>query len=45
MRTYQNFLTPKILKMCDPTLVTFIKVQPHNSQSSRENATPFSSTY
>ena len=34
MPTYLNFLTPKILKMCDPILVTLIKMQPHNSQSS-----------
>ena len=26
-----KFLTPKILKMCDPILVTLIKIQPHNS--------------
>ena len=31
--------------MCDPTLVTIIKMQSHNSQSSRENATPSSGTY
>ena len=41
---YLNFLTPKILKMGDPILVTPIKMQPHNSQSSRENATPSSGT-
>ena len=35
-----NFLTPKILKMCIPILVTPIKLQAHNSQSGRENATP-----
>ena len=34
MPTYLNFLTPKILKMCDPILVTLIKMQPHNTQSS-----------
>ena len=45
MPTYLNFLTPKILKMCYPILVTLIKMQPHNSQSSRENVTPFSGTY
>ena len=27
-------------KMCDPILVTLLKMQPHYSQSSRENATP-----
>ena len=31
-----NILTPK----CDPILVTLLKMQPHYSQSSRENATP-----
>ena len=30
--------------MCDPILVTLLKMQPHNSQSSRENATPSSGT-
>ena len=30
--TYLKFLTLKILKMCDPILVTLIKIQPHNSQ-------------
>ena len=30
--------------MCDPILVTLLKMQPHYSQSSRENATPFSGT-
>ena len=30
--------------MCDPTLITLLKMQPHYSQSSRENATPFSGT-
>ena len=31
-------------KMCDPILVTLLKMQPHYSQSSRENATPSSGT-
>ena len=31
--------------MCDPILVTLTKMQPHNSQSSHENATPSSGTY
>ena len=31
--------------MCDPILVTVIKMQSYNSQSSRENATPSSGTY
>ena len=30
--------------MCDPILVTLLKMRPHYSQSSRENATPFSGT-
>ena len=30
--------------MCDPILVTLLKMGPHDSQSSHENATPFSST-
>ena len=30
--------------MCDPILVTLLKTRPHYSQSSRENATPFSGT-
>ena len=40
------FLTPKILKMCYPILVTLIKIQPHiYSHSSREIATPSSGMY
>ena len=45
--TCQNLLTPEIPQMCDPILVTLlapIKMQPHYSQSSRENATPSSGT-
>ena len=30
--------------MCDPILVTLLKIQSHDSQSSRENATPSSGT-
>ena len=30
--------------MCDPILVTLLKMRPHYSQSSRENATIFSGT-
>ena len=30
--------------MCDPILVPLLKMRPHNSQSSRENATPSSGT-
>jgi len=40
----KNCLTPKTPKMCDPILVTLLKLRPHYSQSSRENATPFSSS-
>ena len=36
-----NSLTPKI---CDPILVTLLKMQSRYSQSSRENATPSSGT-
>ena len=37
---------PKNQKMCDPILdlVTLLKMRPHYSQSSRENATPSSGT-
>ena len=30
--------------MCDPILVIVLKMRPHDSQSSRENATPSSGT-
>ena len=30
--------------MCDPILVTLLKMRPNHIQSSRENATPSSST-
>ena len=43
-RSFQNFLIPEIPKMCDPILVTVLKMQPHYSQSSSENATPSSGT-
>ena len=36
----KNCLIPKNPKMCDPILVTLLKMRPHYSQSSRENATP-----
>ena len=39
-----EFSYPKNPKMCDPILVTPLKIQPHSSQSSRENATPSSGT-
>ena len=35
---------PKNSKMCDPILVTPLKMLPHYSQSRRENATPSSGT-
>ena len=41
----KNCLTPKNPKICDPILVTLSKMRPHYSQSSRENATPSSSTF
>ena len=31
--------------MCDPILVTLLKMRPHYSQSSGENATPSSGTF
>ena len=36
----KNCLSPKNLKMYDPILATLLKVWPHYSQSSRENAIP-----
>ena len=35
-----NCFTPKNPKMCDPILETLLKMRPHYSQSSRQNATP-----
>ena len=40
----KNCLTPQNPEMCDPILVTLLKMRPHYSQSSRENATPSSGT-
>ena len=40
----KNCLTPNNPKMCDPIVVTLLKMRPHNSQSGRENATPSSDT-
>ena len=40
----KNCLTPQNPKMCDPILVTLLKMRPHYSQSSCENATPSSGT-
>ena len=39
-----SFLTPNILKMCNPILITVLKMQPHYSQRSHENKTPSSDT-
>ena len=36
----KNCLTPKNPKICDPILVTLLKMRPHDRQSSRENVTP-----
>ena len=44
MANMKNCLTPKSPKMCDPILVTLLKMRPHYSQSSCENATPSSGT-
>ena len=41
---YLNFLIPQVPKMCDPILVTLMKMRLHNSQSSRENTTLSSGT-
>ena len=38
---FESLLIPKI---CDPILVTLLKMQPHYSHSSRETATPSSGT-
>ena len=35
---------PKNPKMCDPIVVTLLKMRPHYSQSSRKTATPSSGT-
>ena len=43
-RKYEQLSYPKNPKMCDPILVTLLKMQPHYSQPSRENATPSSGT-
>ena len=42
--TYISALCTDEQKMCDPILVNLLKMQAHYSQSSRENATPSSST-
>ena len=43
-RKYGELSYPKNQKMCDPILVTLLKMRPHYSPSSRENATPSSGT-
>ena len=43
-RKYEELLTPKNPKMCDPMVITLFKMRPHDSQSSRENVTPSSGT-
>ena len=43
-RKYEELSYPKNQKMCEPILVTLLKMQPHYSQSSRENATPSNGT-
>ena len=40
----KDFLTHKNPKMCDPILETVLKMRPHYSQSSLENASSFSGT-
>ena len=43
-RKYEELSYPKNQKMWDPILVTLLKMPPHYSQSSHENATPSSGT-
>ena len=43
-RKYEELSHPKNQKKCDPTMVNLLKMRPHYSQSSRENATPSSGT-
>ena len=43
-RKCEELSYPKNPKMCDPILVTLLKMRPHYSQYSRENATPSSGT-
>ena len=40
-----NPYLPQNLKICDPILVNLLKMRPHYSHSSRENATPSSGTF
>ena len=43
-RKYEELSYAKTQKMCDPMPVTLLKMRPHYSQTSRENATPSSGT-
>ena len=43
-RKYEELSYPNKPKVCDPILVTLLKLRPHYSQSSRENTTPSSGT-
>ena len=43
-RKYEELSYPKNQKMCDPILLTLLKMRPHYSHSSRKNATPSSGT-
>ena len=42
---YKELSYPQNQKMCDPILVTLLKLLPHYSQSSPENLTPSSGTF
>ena len=42
-RSWKPGFSKKNQKMCFPILVTLLKMRPHYSQSSRENATPLAS--
>ena len=37
-RKYEELSYPQNPKICDPILATLLKMRPHGSQSSRENA-------
>ena len=43
-RKYEELRYPKNQKMCNPILITLLKMGPHDSQSSRENVIPSSGT-
>ena len=43
-RKYEELSYPKKSQMCEPILVTLLKMRPHDSQSSREKAIPSSGT-